>query len=197
MNYKFPEIRTLDCVLPYVEGREEFVVAERDDYTVVNYNVETPDTFRLDLNGGAARRECRGIIFNRDGVIISRPFHKFANVGQWEETQMHNIDMSIPHVIMDKADGSMIRPYYIHGEIVWGTKMGHETEVALKAAAFVEKNLKYHLFAEKCLEEYKTPIFEYVGPDNRIVIDYEQENLILLAVRDMVTGEYHKLNKDK
>lgn len=30
MNYKFPQIRTIDDVLPHIEGRSEFIVAERE-----------------------------------------------------------------------------------------------------------------------------------------------------------------------
>lgn len=32
MNYYFPEIRTIDDVLPHIEGRDEFIVAEREGY---------------------------------------------------------------------------------------------------------------------------------------------------------------------
>jgi uncharacterized protein YqhQ len=35
-----------------------------------------------------------------------------------------------------------------------------------------------------------TPIFEYVGPHNKVVISYEEENMILLAARENVSGTY-------
>ena len=34
MHYTFPEIRTINDVLPHIEGREEFIVAEREGYTL-------------------------------------------------------------------------------------------------------------------------------------------------------------------
>ncbi len=80
MNYCFPEICHINDVLPHIEGRDEFVVAEREGYTVVNYVVAMADTFDMtgpDDLGGAIRRECRGLIFGPDGALMSRPFHKF------------------------------------------------------------------------------------------------------------------------
>jgi hypothetical protein len=51
MNYAFPIIRHLDDVLPHIEGREEFIVAEREGYTVVNYVVAMADTFDIMSKG--------------------------------------------------------------------------------------------------------------------------------------------------
>lgn len=191
MNYAFPEIRTIDDVLPHIEGRTEFVVAEREFGTVINYVVSFSDSF--DMSGpadltGAIRRECRGIIFDASGKLISRPFHKFFNIGQTDETQPHRLDFTKPHTIMTKLDGSMARPLLFNGEIRWATKMGF-SEVAEFVDAFVAKNRKYDDFAKYCVENGLTPLFEYVGPHNKVVLDYE-EGMTLLAVRTNLTGEY-------
>ena len=45
MFYEFPLIEKLDDVLSAIEGRSEFVVAEREGFTVVNYIVAMDDTF--------------------------------------------------------------------------------------------------------------------------------------------------------
>ena len=45
MNYEFPIINKISDVLPAIEGRDEFVVAEKEGYTVINYNVMMADTF--------------------------------------------------------------------------------------------------------------------------------------------------------
>ena len=39
MNYKFPYIKNISDVLPAIAGRDEFTVAEKEGYTVINYNV--------------------------------------------------------------------------------------------------------------------------------------------------------------
>ena len=196
MHYKFPEIRTINDVLPHIEGREEFIVAEREGYTVINYVVAMADTFNMDGPddlGGAIRRECRGLIFDTDGNLMSRPFHKFFNVNEREETQTHEIDMSQPHVIMEKMDGSMIRPILVDGHLRLATKMG-VTNVAMDAEAWLAKHSHTeHLkqWLRWCIDTEVTPIFEWVSPFNQIVLAYEEEDLVLLAMRDNETGEYH------
>ena len=90
----------------------------------------------------------------------------------------------------------MIRPIlHPSGAIRWCTKAGI-TDVGMQAEAFVAKNPKYVEFSGECLEVGLTPIFEYVGPDNKIVLDYKEENLILLAYRDNTTGNYVGLASD-
>lgn len=195
MNYKFPEIRTINDVLPHIEGHDEFIVADKGDYTVINYAVSMIDTFDMsgpDDLGGAIRRECRGLIFDKEGKLISRPFHKFFNVNERPETQSNMIDISKPHMIMEKMDGSMIRPVPINGEIRFGTKMGI-TEVAMQVEEFVAKNTKYKDFAKWCVENGLTPLFEWTSPNNQIVLPYENDQLTLLAVRHNITGEYLKI----
>lgn len=191
MNYQFPEIRTIEDVLPHIEGRSEFIVAEREFGTVINYAVAYADTF--DMSGpedltGAIRRELRGIIFDTEGRIMSRPFHKFFNIGEREETLPYLLDFSRDHTIMTKVDGSMLRPIVLNGKIRWGTKMGF-SEVAVFAEKYLEKHLNYTEFAAWCMSQSLTPIFEYVGPFNKVVLDYE-EGMTLLAIRENVSGKY-------
>lgn len=199
MNYEFPTIRHIDDVLPHIEGRSEFIVAEREGYTVINYVVAMADTFNMtgpDDLGGAIRRECRGLIFDADGVLMSRPFHKFFNVNEREETQTHEIDMSQPHVIMEKMDGSMIRPLLVDGYLRLGTKMG-VTEVAMQAEEWLaaqDPALKNWILFY--MHEGYTPIFEWISPFNQIVLAYEEADLVLLAIRENVTGRYLDLDEE-
>lgn len=202
MHYTFPEIRHIEDVLPAIEGRDEFVVAEREWGKVVNYLVVLPDTFpEVHTAGGSARmraeadrmkairRECRGLLFYPDGRIMGRRLHKFFNVNEREETQLGRIDLTRPHVILDKLDGSMITPVYTDTGIRWGTKMGITT-VSMQAEVHVANNRAYTDMAEKCQQENQTAIFEWCSRSQRIVVDYPQDRLVLIAVRDNITGEY-------
>lgn len=195
MHYKFPEIRTIADVLPAIAGRDEFVVAERDFGTVINYLVAMPDTFKMegpDDVMGAIRRECRGLIFDETGAIMSRPYHKFFNVNEKEETQSHRLDLSRAHTVMDKLDGSMIRPVRMHGMVRLATKMG-VTDIAMEA----EKLLDYdqYVWLEDMMVDGFTPIFEYVAPTNKIVVEYAEAKLILTGVRETVSGDYRSLRQ--
>jgi RNA ligase len=206
MNYEFPTIRNISDVLPAIEGRDEFVVAVKEGYTVINYNVMMADTFPdvLDSSDLRAnhdhyeienlharlRRECRGIIFDTaTGEIIRRPFHKFFNVNEREETQDNVVDLSQFHTILEKLDGSMIAPFVVNDEMIWGTKMG-ATDVAKPVEKFIEDHPNYRQFAKFVIRRGYTPIFEWCSRKQRIVLDYKEDQLILTAMRDMTTGRY-------
>jgi RNA ligase len=210
MNYQFPHITNISDVLPAIEGRDEFVVAVKEGYTVINYNVMMADTFPdvLDSSDLRAnhdhyeienlharlRRECRGIIFDTTtGEIIRRPFHKFFNVNEREETQDYVIDLSRPHAILEKLDGSMIAPFVVDDQLIWGTKMG-ATEVAEPVEDFVLLNENYSQFARFIIRRGYTPIFEWCSRKQRIVLDYKEDQLILTAIRDLTTGRYMSLD---
>lgn len=192
MNYPFPTIRTIDDVLPHIAGRDEFNVNDKGDYITINYAVAFEETFAMagpnDI-GGAIRRECRGIKFYPSGEIAARPFHKFFNVGEREETQPHVLDFGSDHAVMEKIDGSMVHAIKLPFGFRWCTKAGI-TDVSEIAEKFVAQNLKYEQFASACIDRGLTAIFEYVGPHNKVVLDYETENMILLAVRENVSGTY-------
>lgn len=198
IHYDFPCIRWWHTMAKHFEGNENFVIADKGDYFVVNYvrmGKDTHPPVEVGKPGDYARaailREGRGLIFcSKTGELLSRPFHKFFNLGEREDVM--DIDLSKPHVIMEKLDGSMIRPFRVGNTIRWGTKMG-VTDVAMQAEEFVAKNPQYQKFADATLRDPHdsyTPIFEWCSRQQRIVIDYPEDKLVLLAMRDNFTGEY-------
>lgn len=195
MNYVFPRIVHIDDVLPHVAGHEEIAVAEREFGTVINYIVSMPETFKMadpqDI-GGAIRREARGLIFAPDGRLISRPYHKFFNIGEKEETQPHLIDLSQPHKVLNKLDGSMVRPLIINDRIAFATRMGLSDQANQATEWFYgdayDSDLDDWIRAQ--ISYGQTPIFEWISPENRIVIHYEHPQLVLTALRDNLSGRY-------
>ena len=192
MNYDFPEIKHIDDVIPHIEDRTEFRVMEKDSYSVVNYMVSLEETFQWDSDdpvGSTVRRECRGLIFNREGELVSRPYHKFFNLGEKEETQLNKVNLYEPHVVLEKLDGSMIRPISTPEGFRLATKAGI-TDVAMNVEVFVADKPYYATFINKCIQKGMTPIFEWCSRKNRIVVDYPEDNLILTGIRDNDTGSY-------
>jgi len=173
-------IETLDDVLPHISYDDGMVVSEREGYTVVDYVFATPNTF-----ANPVAQQCRGLKFGADGRIIARPFHKFFNIGERE--QPHEVDFTRPHVIMDKLDGSMIHPAILDGELVFMTRMGMTDQA--RAAQTIASDAVIALCRD-ALAAGLTPMFEFTSPDNRIVVEYADARLTLLAAREVVSGAY-------
>lgn len=132
--------------------------------------------------------ECRGIVFNSTGDCIARPFHKFFNIGENEQTQLHHIQ-DREFEILEKRDGSLLIPVMVGSAIAWKTKKSFYSEVAVEAV----KNVPYEVerLSHVAIANGYTPIFEYTSPFNRIVLDYGNEpQFVLLAMRNIKTGEY-------
>lgn len=205
MNYNFPVIKNISDVLPHIEGRNEFKVMRKGWYTTICYVVALEDTFPLvKVSGGSAKmraereltnsmlRECRGLVFDSDsGVLLSRPYHKFFNVNERVETLSAKVNLEDPHVILEKLDGSMVRPIPLLDGNGWrlGTKAGI-TDVSMNAEEWVAKKPNYINLIGKLIAKGITPIFEWCSRKNRIVIDYPEDRLVLTGARENLSGTY-------
>jgi RNA ligase len=122
---------------------------------------------------------------------MSRPYHKFFNVNEKEETQAHMLDLLRPHAVMDKLDGSMIRPIRNRfGTIRLATKMGI-TDVSEQAEQIMDID-QWHWLEDMMIDGF-TPILEYIAPTNKIVVEYAEPKLILTAVRETEYGVYRNI----
>lgn len=200
MFYSFPKINSFDEITAVLlrTNREEFKVFEKDDYRTVNYvlsdNHTFPDPCEPGISEQEARdrailRECRGIIFDYDGNLIRRSYHKFFNLGEREELNHDAVDFSQPHIVLEKLDGSMLTPLMVRGNMRWATKAGI-TDISMQAEEFVAKNPQYTRFARALVLANWMPIFEWCSRKNRIVIDHPEDQLILTAIRRFDSGEY-------
>ena len=194
LHYEFPKNITLEEVRAIVDANPNFYIGEREGYVVANYLVAGKDTHPpVTDRRTAIMRELRGLIFDTEGNIMSRRLHKFFNMGEREDVCM--IDVSRHHVVLEKLDGSMITPLLIGTELRWATKMGF-TDVSAQAEKFVSKSLiPYGQFVLNVMEQDCTPIFEWCSRSQRIVIDYPDDRLVLIAVRDNQTGEYTSFDR--
>jgi len=190
IGYTFPADITLDEVRELIKDNHNFIIVDKGDYIVVNYVRAGNDTFPSVVDRNTAiLRELRGLIFSPEGKVIARRFHKFFNYGEREDLLDINVNNS--HRFIEKLDGSMITPIPLPGgHIRWGTKMGL-TEVGMQAEVFVSKNKNYQDFAQECVYSNVTPIFEWCSRQQRIVVDYPEDKLVLLAVRDNKCGFYY------
>jgi RNA ligase len=172
-------------------ARRDFNAPDGTPLVLFNYIYGYPALFNEDLTG--SRIECRGIIFNKvTGAVFNRPYHKFFNAGEVPGTSLAEIDLSRPHVILEKLDGSMVRPIWfdVDGNVVFGTRMG-ATDVAAQATEFAKSHPEYAAFCQLCLSTLGcTPIFEWCSLQNRVVIEHPIDRLVLTAMRHLGTGQY-------
>lgn len=166
-----------------VRFREETV--DGVDVVIISYMISNDDLWKKPLG-----TECRGITFLADtGDLISLPFEKFFNVNEKEWTQEAVIRDYTIQAVLDKRDGSMITGALINGKVHLKTKKSFTSDVAIRAQNDCPEHvLKW--IGDMLIWGY-SPIFEYTSPDSKIVINYgDQPQFVLLAVRDMTSGEY-------
>jgi RNA ligase len=188
----FPVINNISDVLPHIQDNPNFSVNQKDDYIVIDYILSTPETFQNEWE-----KECRGIIFYADtGDLMCRRLHKFFNVNERTESSIEVIDFSRPHKLLEKLDGSMITPMITQGKLTWGSKAG-VTFLTPQIEEFVKDKFNYQRFALGLMITGYTPIFEWCSRKNRIVIDHPVDRLVLIAIRNNLTGEYDNYNNLK
>lgn len=126
-------------------------------------------------------RNCRGLIVDYEGNVIARPFAKFMNYDP--ETDGHLLDEEA--VVLDKIDGSLGILYIYDGKVNIATKGPFFSDQALHATQLLRD--KYPEFVPAIGWTY---LFEIVYPENRIVVDYERlDDLILLGARHIDSGQ--------
>lgn len=124
---------------------------------------------------------CRGLILDDQNRVVARPFEKFFNL---HEHSRSDIIFRRPFTVTEKVDGSLGVYYEANGTPAIATRGAFDNDQARWATA----HLALH-YAGWRAPQGVTPLFEIIYPANRIVIDYEgREALVLLAVINNETG---------
>lgn len=133
---------------------------------------------------------CRGLIADKNGIIVARPWPKFFNLGE-KATLIGSHDTV---EITDKADGSLGIGYPT-GSGAWAiaTRGSFSSDQAIWASRWFSNEGNGRGFVP-CGRV--TPLFEIVYPENRIVLDYgDFEGLILLGAVDNDMGHIYGPNE--
>lgn len=125
---------------------------------------------------------CRGLILDTAYNVIARPFPKFFNLGELDELQIPELDFEV----YEKMDGSLGILYWHKGQPYMATRGSFTSLQAQKANEMLHGKYKDCLVN---LDQDKTYLFEIIYPENRIVLDYgDNEELVLLAIVETETG---------
>lgn len=209
MNKKWTkrELKSLDSYKVFKEITETTENFYSSIQTIDWYNIES-FSYRLaswwDFQEDLIRKEMRWIAFI-SGNEIKEPklftvwFHKFFNYGEWDEENwtINLLRKFEVESINDKLDGSLIMFWKLPTwKVIAKSKTSINSEMSEKVNEIIEKDKKLYDFISLLLDEWLYPIFEYIWPDNRIVVDYQNSDLVLLWIRTK-KGEYLDFEKVK
>ncbi len=123
---------------------------------------------------------CRGLIIDDQDNIIAHGLRKFWN---YEEGD----DKGMSFSVYDKVDGSIGIVYQWNDQVYISTRGSFHSEMADWANDFLDKHPDYREFLRAPIvgdTQWYTPHVEIVYNDNRIVVDYDYEDLVLLGYND-------------
>jgi len=120
--------------------------------------------------------------------LLARPFHKFFNINELDETDEEVITIDKPHVVIEKLDGEPIFTYFLDGNLKFASKTGKTPK---KVLTLVKSSpVKYFPFCQACVEKGFTPLFEFCDPTKIRKVQYKAPQLLLTALRHMKNGDY-------
>jgi len=169
-----------------------FVINPDTDFPhllTINY-----DQFRTKDNGrDQVIRQARGIIIDisdpSEPKLVAYPFNRFYNYG---EEKADPIDPKTAKVV-EKLDGSLIKLYFHPYTKEWTA--GSRNRATIRPGTLLEECWKKALASAQTqgqfdfnrLDRECTYMCELIGPDNQVVVQYHENQLIHLGTRSMKT----------
>lgn len=132
--------------------------------------------------------QCRGLVTDEDGEVVARPFKKFFNLSEGKHRPTPDFTVAA------KMDGSLGILFYHKGDWVMATRGSFTSEQAVKGFELLQK-YRYKDLPKDC-----TFLFEIIYPENRIVCQYEFEDVVLLGMINTKNGDEYSIydnNLDK
>ena len=124
--------------------------------------------------------QCRGLVTNSEGKIIARPFKKFFNYEEHKPEDIPNED----YVVYEKLDGSLGILFNYKNEWILATRGSFTSPQAIKGKEILERH------DISAWRKDNTYLFEIIYPENRIVVDYgDEEKLVVIGGIHTETGE--------
>ncbi len=137
-------------------------------------------------------QESRGIIINIDTLdVVCWPFRKFGN---YNESYADNIDWDSA-CVQEKMDGSIIKLYWYLDKWIFATNATIDASTVAASENgetyldLIKNTVNYDCLDFNELNKDYTYLFELIGPENKIVIKYNIDKLILIGQRNNKTGE--------
>lgn len=159
---------------------------------IYNYSAEV----QYDNSWDDVTLNCRGLILDDNWNIVARPWKKFFNLGQVNLP----IQFDDPVEVTEKMDGSLGILYSTGNSYAISTRGSFESTQAIHATKillskyrdWVEQNGPYQSTGITHVISNYTLLFEIIFPENRIVLNYDGlDDLVLLGMVEKTTGYYY------
>lgn len=182
--------REMIDVIPNKIRKSILQTVESDDRVMYTYRYVHYDHFKE----YPILNECRGIIFNREtDELISRPFHKFYNIG---EPLAVELDPASEIYYAPKIDGFLIQAYLYQDQLYFSSrKQINPPMVGPILGHHLTEDIKNRLITLLQLYNPATILLELVDPDHPILFQGQTPGLHLLAIRTL-QGDYLLPGKD-
>ena len=148
------------------------------------YHYSYSEMFEPFLERGINALALRGLTFI-DGKVVAAGPDKFFNLNE----NQHSTYPEQVKLIMEKVDGSLIQVFKTPYGLEVKTQKSIYSDVAKDARVFFEARQDLKDFCSELVEKNWSPYFEYVSAKHRIVVDYPEENMTFLGMRNLETGE--------
>lgn len=130
---------------------------------------------------------CRGLVVDDLGNVVARPFKKFFNLSEGKT------NITDDYTIYAKLDGSLGILFCYNDEWILASRGSFTSEQAIIGKEILDKVCDYSL-----LDKNNTYCFEIIYPENKIVVEYEGfEGLVLTGVFNTATGEEQSMGNTK
>lgn len=124
--------------------------------------------------------QCRGLVTNSKGEIVARPFKKFFN---YEEHKLEDIPNE-EFVVYEKLDGSLGILFNYQEEWILCTRGSFTSPQSIKGKEILDRH------DISAWRKDNTYLFEIIYPENRIVVDYgNEEKLVVIGAIHTETGD--------
>lgn len=120
---------------------------------------------------------CRGLVTDNEGNIVAKPFNKFFNQEEGKHIPTSEFD------VYTKLDGSLGIFFNYNGEWIMATRGSFTSDQAIKGMEMLSK------YDYNKLHKDYTYLFEIIYSDNRIVCQYDFEDVVLLGMINTKTGQ--------
>lgn len=145
---------------------------------IYNYTHKT----QFDSHWNNVTLNCRGLILDDNYNIVARSFSKFFNYEEIDAKKIPLVSSDYVYV-QEKVDGSLGILFHYNNEWILATRGSFISDQAIRGMKIIKNNYKLATFDTSLIY-----LVEIIYPENKIVVDYgNEERIVFLTV---FTKEY-------